>query len=136
MRNRLIAATAAVAVVVVAVGIYLVLQGREPRRPIRIFSRVPNIVLINTDDMRLDSLSAMPTVRRLLGDHGVTFTNASDPWLWTETDDILTVTGSVESRDGRGGTSPARVAEQLDELRAAVADLRGWNPDWHRDPTG
>ena len=76
MRNRLIAATAAVAVVVVAVGIYLVLQGREPRRPIRIFSRVPNIVLINTDDMRLDSLSAMPTVRRLLGDHGVTFTNA------------------------------------------------------------
>ena len=76
MRKRLIAATAAVAVVGVAVGTYLVLHGREPRKSIRTFSRVPNIVLINTDDMRLDSLSAMPIVRRLLGDHGVTFTNA------------------------------------------------------------
>ena len=76
MRKRLIAALATVAVVAVAVGAYLVLQGREPRRAIRTFSRVPNIVLINTDDMRLDSLSAMPIVRRLLVDHGVTFTNA------------------------------------------------------------
>lgn len=29
------------------------------------------------------------------GGFGVTFSNASDPWLWTEDDDIATVTGSV-----------------------------------------
>lgn len=30
-----------------------------------------------------------------MGGFGVTFSNASDPWLWTEADDIATVTGSV-----------------------------------------
>lgn len=30
-----------------------------------------------------------------MGGFGVTFSNASDPWLWSETDDILTVTGST-----------------------------------------
>ncbi|GAB3194839.1 argininosuccinate lyase [Nocardioides hungaricus] len=33
---------------------------------------------------------------------------------------VLTVEGSVASRDGRGGTAPARVREQLAELTAAV----------------
>ncbi len=36
----------------------------------------PNLILIVTDDQRWDSLSAMPDVRRLLGAHGVTFSNA------------------------------------------------------------
>lgn len=36
----------------------------------------PNIVLILTDDQRWDSMWAMPKTRRLLGDHGVTFTNS------------------------------------------------------------
>ena len=36
----------------------------------------PNIVLILTDDQRWDTLSAMPNVRHLLVDHGVTFANA------------------------------------------------------------
>jgi argininosuccinate lyase len=37
--------------------------------------------------------------------------------------DVLTVEGSVSSRDGRGGTAPVRVREQLAELveRTAVA---------------
>ena len=39
---------------------------------------------------------------------------------------MLTVAGSVASRDGRGGTAPQRVAEQLDELRAAIAEHRAW----------
>ena len=39
---------------------------------------------------------------------------------------VLTVEGSVSSRDGRGGTAPARVAEQTSELRAAKADLAEW----------
>jgi N-acetylglucosamine-6-sulfatase len=45
-----------------------------PRRRAR--RRRPNIVLILTDDQRWDTLWSMPVVRRLLVDHGVTFTNA------------------------------------------------------------
>ena len=40
--------------------------------------------------------------------------------------DVLTVEGSVSSRDSRGGTAPARVTEQLAELNVAVADHRAW----------
>ncbi|MBC3763711.1 argininosuccinate lyase [Quadrisphaera sp. RL12-1S] len=36
---------------------------------------------------------------------------------------VLTVEGSIASRDARGGTAPARVAEQLAELRAAATAL-------------
>ena len=39
---------------------------------------------------------------------------------------VLTVEGSVASRDGRGGTAPSRVAEQLAELRATQAELARW----------
>jgi argininosuccinate lyase len=38
---------------------------------------------------------------------------------------VLTIEGSVASRDGRGGTAPVRVAEQLDELAVAVVRVRG-----------
>jgi len=34
--------------------------------------------------------------------------------------DVLSVDGSIASRDGRGGTAEARVREQLDELRARL----------------
>ncbi|MEX0429605.1 argininosuccinate lyase [Nocardioides sp. DS6] len=37
---------------------------------------------------------------------------------------VLTVEGSVASRNGRGGTAPERVREQLDELRARMAVFR------------
>ncbi len=40
--------------------------------------------------------------------------------------EVLTIQGSVSSRLGRGGTAPERVAEQLVELRAVVADHRAW----------
>ena len=35
--------------------------------------------------------------------------------------EVLTIEGSVASRNGRGGTAPAQVRAQLDELRAAIA---------------
>ncbi len=38
--------------------------------------------------------------------------------------EVLTVEGSVASRDARGGTAPVRVREQLAELRSAVAAHR------------
>ena len=51
---------------------------------------------------------------------------AIDPRLGPGVRDVLSVEGSVASRDGRGGTAPARVREQLAELRAVVADHRSW----------
>ncbi len=51
---------------------------------------------------------------------------AIDPRLTPAVREVLTVEGSVASRDGRGGTAPVRVAEQLAELREAVAGHRAW----------
>ncbi len=51
---------------------------------------------------------------------------AIDPRLTPRVREVLTVEGSVASRDGRGGTAPVRVAEQLAELRAAVRGHRLW----------
>ncbi len=51
---------------------------------------------------------------------------AIDPRLTPAVREVLSVEGSVASRDGRGGTAPVRVAEQLAELRAAVAEHRAW----------
>ncbi len=39
---------------------------------------------------------------------------------------VLDVAGSLASRDGRGGTAPARVAEQRERLAGRAAALRGW----------
>ena len=50
---------------------------------------------------------------------------AISPALTPDVRDVLTVKGSVASRNARGGTAPERVAEQLDELRTRVAALRG-----------
>ena len=46
------------------------------------------------------------------------------PALTPAVREVLTVEGSVASRDGRGGTAPVRVAEQLDELTAAARTAR------------
>ena len=51
---------------------------------------------------------------------------AIDPRLTPQVRDVLTAEGSVASRDGRGGTAPVRVAEQLTELRGVVARHRDW----------
>jgi argininosuccinate lyase len=47
------------------------------------------------------------------------------PHLTPAVREVLTVEGSVASRDGRGGTAPARVAEQLEELARAVERVHG-----------
>lgn len=39
---------------------------------------------------------------------------------------VLTVDGSVESRSGRGGTAPERVADQLRDAEAALREARRW----------
>jgi argininosuccinate lyase len=49
---------------------------------------------------------------------------AISPHLTPEVRSVLTVEGSVASRDGRGGTAPVRVSEQLAELRDVVSRSR------------
>ena len=40
--------------------------------------------------------------------------------------EVLTVPGSLASRDGRGGTAPVRVREQLAEVRSRLAEQLTW----------
>ncbi len=55
---------------------------------------------------------------------------AVDPALTPAVREVLTVEGSLASRDAVGGTAPARVAEQLVQARAAVSAAREWlRPD-------
>ncbi len=49
---------------------------------------------------------------------------AVSPLLTPGVRDVLNVTGSLSSRNGRGGTAPVRVAEQQVELIATLARLR------------
>ncbi|MSS85065.1 argininosuccinate lyase [Actinomycetaceae bacterium WB03_NA08] len=47
-------------------------------------------------------------------------------YLEPEVRKVLTIQGSVAARDGRGGTAPARVAEQLDRARSVVEEFSQW----------
>ncbi|UNX56029.1 argininosuccinate lyase [Georgenia sp. TF02-10] len=51
---------------------------------------------------------------------------AISPDLTPQVREVLTVTGSVAARDGRGGTAPVRVAEQRARAAELSARLRGW----------
>ncbi|MEE2060066.1 argininosuccinate lyase [Rhodococcus artemisiae] len=51
---------------------------------------------------------------------------AIDPALTSRVREVLTVQGSVASRNARGGTAGVRVVEQLDGVREVVQDLRSW----------
>ncbi|GAA2522393.1 argininosuccinate lyase [Rarobacter incanus] len=51
---------------------------------------------------------------------------AIDPALTPQVRDVLSVEGSVASRDGVGGTAPSRVAEQLEQARDKVVEYRVW----------
>ena len=51
---------------------------------------------------------------------------AISPALTPQVREVLTVEGSLGSRDAVGGTAPVRVAEQLAALRATVAADRAW----------
>jgi argininosuccinate lyase len=51
---------------------------------------------------------------------------AISPLLTPDVRAVLTVTGSIASRDGTGGTAPDRVAEQARELADALATQSAW----------
>ncbi|MGH3570094.1 MAG: argininosuccinate lyase, partial [Pseudonocardia sp.] len=48
------------------------------------------------------------------------------PALTPQVRDVLTVSGSIASRNAHGGTAGERVAEQLDDLRGTVEGARSW----------
>jgi argininosuccinate lyase len=67
---------------------------------------------------------------RLCEVHGLELDEPTDeqylsvsPHLTGEVREALTVAASVASRDGVGGTAPARVAEQLAHVTARIRDL-------------
>ena len=49
---------------------------------------------------------------------------AISPQLTPEVREVLTIEGSVSSRDARGGTAPSRVAEQLSGVLDTSTELR------------
>ncbi|MDX5453425.1 MAG: argininosuccinate lyase, partial [Rhodococcus sp. (in: high G+C Gram-positive bacteria)] len=51
---------------------------------------------------------------------------AVDAALTPQVREVLTVEGSIASRNARGGTAGVRVGEQLDGVRAAARALRDW----------
>ncbi len=51
---------------------------------------------------------------------------AIDPTLTPGVLEVLSAAGSVAARDGRGGTAPARVKEQIAELEVAIASATDW----------
>lgn len=65
--------------------------------------------------------------------HGLELEQLSDeqlaeisPSLTGAVRDVLTIEGSTASRNGRGGTAPARVKEQLDEISVALGQARAF----------
>ncbi len=52
--------------------------------------------------------------------------SAISPDLTPEVRTVLSVEGSLASRDAVGGTAPARVAEQLDAAQARLTEARLW----------
>jgi argininosuccinate lyase len=51
---------------------------------------------------------------------------AINPHLTPDVRDVLSVQGALEARSARGGTAPARVADQLAELHDTVAQQQEW----------
>jgi argininosuccinate lyase len=51
---------------------------------------------------------------------------AVDPALTPQVREVLTVQGSIASRNARGGTAGVQVAKQLDEVRQAAIEARTW----------
>lgn len=59
-----------------------------------------------------------------------------DPHLGAGVLGVLSAEGSVSARDGRGGTAPDRVREQLDEVAAASLQARAWAAESPSDVVG
>ncbi|WP_418277149.1 argininosuccinate lyase [Isoptericola jiangsuensis] len=70
---------------------------------------------------------------RVCEERGIELWDLTDPdlaaiseHLTPQVREVLSVEGSVASRDGVGGTAPARVAEQLDAAKERATEFRFW----------
>jgi argininosuccinate lyase len=61
-----------------------------------------------------------------LGDVSDADLDKISPLLTPDVRDVLTVEGAIAARASRGGTAPARVAEQLERLRGDVEEQAAW----------
>ncbi|HEX6248920.1 MAG TPA: sulfatase-like hydrolase/transferase [Nocardioidaceae bacterium] len=68
--------------------------------------RPPNILLITTDDQHAADLEHMPITRRLIGDAGVTFTDAVSTYPWCCPARAVLATGLLNHNNGVLGNKP------------------------------
>lgn len=81
--------------------------GAERPRPA---ASAPNILIIVTDDQRLDQMDVMPRTRELFGREGVRFSNAYDETPLCCPSRASIFTGRYTHNHGVGGNAPADVA--------------------------
>ena len=99
-------------------------RARRSRRSSRSPSIRPNVVLVVTDDQRADSMWVMPVVRRLIGGHGVRFSNAvvSNPFCCPSRATILTGLYSHRTRVyGNGGNTGVGTFARSGAERVTIA---------------
>ncbi|GHJ60583.1 sulfatase [Nocardioides sp. OK12] len=92
---------AALVALVVLIGLAAVVELRSQQRAER-----PNIVLITTDDQRLDEMQFLPETQRLLGGAGLTFDNALTPHPLCCPARAELMTGQLAQNNGVRGNFP------------------------------
>jgi Ca2+-binding RTX toxin-like protein/arylsulfatase A-like enzyme len=96
-------------------------EGSSPASPSRIFQ--PNIVIVNTDDMRLDDLAYLPFISTTLASEGTVFNDAFAPTSLCGPSRATLMTGLLAHRTG--------IFENLAPLGgAANLDLSSSLPVW------
>lgn len=151
-RTRWIAAV----VVALTAGLLAVVAPAGADRDRRTAARVeprPNVVVVLLDDMRADQLRFMPRTRRLIGDHGTTYTGAISPHPLCCPARASLVTGQYTQNHGvksnfppsggfpalrrpgntigrwlaRGGYRTGWIGKYLNEYRTEHGRQRGWH---------
>jgi N-acetylglucosamine-6-sulfatase len=76
----------------------------------------PNIILVSSDDQRLDEMQFLPEVERLIGDEGITFDNALTPHPLCCPARAELMTGQLAQNNGvRGNFPPQGGYQAFDE---------------------
>jgi arylsulfatase A-like enzyme len=87
----------------------------------------PNIVVISTDDQDLDMLQYMPRVRELLGDHGLSFSNAFVTLPSCSPSHTTMITGQYAHNHGvMVNTSPLGGFVRFQELDGEQSTVGTW----------
>jgi N-acetylglucosamine-6-sulfatase len=84
----------------------------------------PNIVVVMADDMRVDDLAFAPALRRLVADHGVTFTNSFAPYPLCCPNRASFLTGQYAHNHGVYWHEPPWGYGSFDDSRTLATSLR------------